>query len=75
MAPRDYRKLCPNSGHVLPQGANDTLRASRPQAAHCEVCGRVVDVQPDPATGRSLLYSMHDREGAAGHGRAGKGPR
>jgi hypothetical protein len=74
MAARDYRKLCPNSGHVLPQGTNDALRPGRPQAAPCEVCGRVVDIQPDPATGRMLLYSMHDRESAA-DGNAGKVPR
>jgi hypothetical protein len=62
MAPEDYRKLCPNSGHVVPQRHCDAAQAS---AARCDGCGRTVGVQADPATGRKLLYSMHRRDGTA----------
>ena len=71
MAPEDYRKLCPNSGHVVPQGSGDAAARS----ALCEACGCVVGVQADPATGRALLFSMHPRGDAPKPLRAAKGPR
>jgi hypothetical protein len=72
MAPQDYRELCPNSGHVVPQGPCDAEPA---HVAHCDACGRTVGVQAHPATGRKLLYSMHRMDGAARTARAVKDSR
>ena len=71
MAPEDYRKLCPNSGHVVPQGRGDAAA----RAALCDACGCVVGAQADPATGRALLFSMHPRGGAPKPSGAAKGTR
>ena len=65
MALMDYRKLCPRSGRAL-TSERDLLRAQDPHAGpartiRCECCGRLVDVCPDPGTGRALIYSMHLR--------------
>jgi len=66
MALMDYRKLCPRSGRVLTSEERDMLRAQdsgagQARAIRCECCGRLVDVCPDPGTGRALIYSMHLR--------------
>jgi hypothetical protein len=79
MALTDYRKLCPRSGHALTIEEREALglataAGSRARSVRCEACGRTVGVRPDPATGTSLLYSMHLRAGvesaAGGEGSA-----
>ncbi len=68
MALRDYQKLCPRSGRALSGAERDALAAGgrangRPRSIRCDACGRMVEVCPDPGTGRSLLMAMHLREG------------
>lgn len=69
MALRDYRKLCPKSGHALTDGERKALDAEgrpadRARRIRCDACGREVELCPDPGTGRSLLYAMHLKDGA-----------
>jgi hypothetical protein len=71
MALMDYRKLCPQSGHVLTLDQRAELRTREPaggaaNSVQCEICGRTVGVGPDPGSGQSLIYSMHLRD-CAGH--------
>ncbi|HXX84132.1 MAG TPA: hypothetical protein VEN29_09130 [Casimicrobiaceae bacterium] len=61
-----YQKLCPKSGHVLSREEREALRAQesaggKARTVRCDVCGQMVDVSPDPGTGRSLIYAMHLR--------------
>lgn len=66
MALRDCRKLCPNSGHPLSNEAREQVAAGDgARRLRCEACGHVVDVRPDPDTGRMPLYAMHVRDAAA----------
>lgn len=78
MALTDYRKLCPRSGHALTGEERAALgltgaAGGRARSVRCEACGRTVDVRPDPATGKSLLYSMHLRAEAGEPRPDGKG--
>ncbi len=68
MALRDYRKLCPKSGHALADAERRALdargrAAGRALRIRCDACGREVELRPDPGTGRSLLYAMHLKDG------------
>ncbi len=77
MALRDYQKLCPRSGRALTDDERKSLAgggraAGAARSIRCEACGRVVEVCPDPGTGRSLLYSMHLRAEAAAGGDCGR---
>ena len=68
MALRDYRRLCPKSGHALTESERKALDAEgrpagRARRARCGACGREVELCPDPGTGRSLLYAMHLKDG------------
>lgn len=61
-----YQKLCPKSGHALSRDERDALRmqesaGGKPRTVRCDMCGQMVDVGPDPGTGRSLIYAMHLR--------------
>jgi hypothetical protein len=63
---RDYRSLCPKSGHVLSEderelAGRDECAAGRARDIRCGVCGRMVRAQPDPGTRQFLVYSMHAR--------------
>jgi len=80
MALRDYQKLCPRSGRALSDDERRALAASGKETVavrsiRCEACGRIVDVCPDPGTGRSLLYSMHLKAEAVANGDCGTGVR
>jgi hypothetical protein len=61
-----YQKLCPKSGHALSPDEREALRVheregGKSRSLRCDACGRIVDVCPDPGTGRSLVFSMHLR--------------
>ena len=65
---RDYRKLCPKSGHALTASERRTLDAEarpagRARRVRCDACGREVELCADPGTGRSLLYAIHLKDG------------
>ena len=71
MALRDYQKLCPRSGRALSGAERDALAAGgrangRPRSIRCDACGRMVEVCPDPGTGRSLLI-RHASQGRRRH--------
>jgi len=80
MALMDYRKLCPQSGHVVTLEQREQLRRREPargaaSTAQCEICGRTVEVCPDPGSGQSLIYSMHLRDRAGHRPEAARRPR
>jgi hypothetical protein len=61
-----YQKLCPKSGHALSPEEREVLRVhenagGKSRTARCDACGRMIEVHPDPGTGRSLIFSMHLR--------------